>query len=170
LTWRRGTLQRPCMRWRSWLTAMLVAVVLLAGSTAALACPAPPPDAPTIRQMVVRGSTGNEHFPLLLLGRVRATRDLRGGPNGYAIARLRVVEDAIGRVPASVRVRFYRPKPSDADGELISPHAVLDRGDRWALVSRRRADGVVELVLRCSDSRSYEKTRFRNLVHLARLD
>lgn len=158
------------MRWRAWLTGTTLAVVLLAGTSAALACPSPSPDAPTIRQMIIRGSTGNEHFPLLLLGRVRTTRDLRGGPSGYAIARFRVIEDAIGRVPGHVRVRFYRPKPSDADGELISQHAVLDRGDRWALVSRRRANGVVEFVLRCSDSRSYEKTRFRNLVHLARLD
>jgi hypothetical protein len=157
------------MRFRPWIAATLaIGVVVLGGTTAALACPAPSPGTPTIRQMIVRGSTGNERFPLLLLGRVRGTRDLRGGPNGYAIARFRVVEDAIGRVPGFVRVRFYRPTPADADGELISPHAVLDRGERWGLVSRRRANGTVEFVLRCSDSRSYGTTRFRNLVRLAR--
>ena len=157
------------MRFRPWITVILViAVVGLEGTTTALACPAPPPDTPTIRQMIVRGSTGNEYFPLLLLGRVRGTRDLRGGPNGYAVARFRVVEDAIGRVPGFVRVRFYRPTPADADGELISPHAVLDRGERWGLVSRRRANGIIEFVLRCSDSRSFVTTRFRDLVRLAR--
>lgn len=150
--------------------AAVIVAVLLVATVGALACPAPPPDTPTIRQMIVRGSTENDRLPLLVLGRVRATRDLRGGPNGYAIARVRVVEDAIGGVPGVVHVRFYRPKPKDADDELISPHAVLDRGERWALVSRRRADGIVEFDLRCSQSRSVGEARFRNLVHLARLD
>ena len=102
------SLHRSHMRVRTWLIGVVIAPVLLAGTTAALACPAPPPDTPTIREMIMRGSTEDEHFPLLLLGRVRATRDLRGGPNGNAIARFRVIEDAIGRVPGFVRVRFYR--------------------------------------------------------------
>lgn len=169
LTHRVTTSTVPLMRRPISVMGGAIFAVLLMATTAALACPAPPPDTPTIRQTIRRGSTETAHYPLLLLGRVRATRDLRGGPNGYAIARVRVVEDAIGRVPGVVRVRFYRPKPKDADGELISPHAVLEAGERWALVSRRRADGVVEFVLRCSDSRSYGSARFRNLVHLARL-
>ena len=162
------TLHRSRMPLRTWLTGPLIVAVLLAGATAASACPMPPPDTPTIRQMIVRGSTEVESRPLLLLGRVRATRDIRGGPKGYAIARFRVVEDAIGRVPNVVRVRFYVPKPKDEDTSSVSPYRILERGDRWALVSRRRASGIVEFALTCSESRPFVETRFRNLVHLAR--
>jgi hypothetical protein len=148
----------------------VLSILVVTGASGAWACPAPPgwPDEPTMRDMIRAGSTGIDRLPMLLLGRVRGTRDLRGGPNGYAIARFRVAEDAIGRVAGSVRVRFYRPKPSEEDAEQLSPHAVLDRGERWALVSRRRADGVVGFGLICTESQQLGERRLRSLVRLAR--
>ena len=144
----------------------MVVVMSTIGAASAFACPYSP--VPTFKAMIRDGSTDVEGFPLLLLGHARAVRDLRGGPNGYAIARFRVAEDAIGRVPRLVRVRFYRPKPSDEDVITVTPYATLERGERWALVSRRRSDDVVRYEQICGPSRELGQERLRALVRYAR--
>ena len=147
------------------LVAFLVVPALVLQATPAVADCVADPDALSFRQMIDDGTTGESRFPILLLGIVRAHRDLGGDPDGgTTIARVQVVERPLGFAPSTARVRFWKAPP----GVGVSANLELDVGRRYALVSRHRDDGTFGFDGACGESRRLNPERFRELVRYAR--
>jgi hypothetical protein len=121
------------------------------------------PNALSIRQMIVQGTTGNDRINVLLLGRVSALRDLRGDKGGDTIAKLRVREHPVGLAPDRSNVRFWKPPP----GESLSPNFEFHRGQHYAVVAHRRDSGVFIFSV-CEQTRELSRQRMWRLIHLFR--
>jgi hypothetical protein len=142
--------------------AALAPTTMLASSASA-SC-AYDPDALSIRQMIVQGTTGSERFDVLFLGRVVRLRDLGGGQGGPMIARFRVREHPVGFAPRGARVRFWKPPP----GEAVSDNFEFRRGLRYAVVAHRRDNGVFLFDGACGQTTRLSRERMRRLIHLFR--
>jgi hypothetical protein len=138
----------------------------LAGGAIAVACPPPPSDQLTFRQMIRRHTTGDPDFPVMILGKVVGVKDLFGGPKGKAIAKLAVAEHPVGSAPLVARVRFYRPKADEPD-----PTGNYERfrmGRHYVVIASRRSDGSFDIQQLCGPCSEVGRHRFRSLVRLAR--
>jgi hypothetical protein len=122
------------------------------------------PDALTIRQMIVQGTTGSERFDVLFLGRVVRLHDLGGGEGGPTIAKLRVREHPVGFAPQRARVWFWKPPP----GEAVSDNFEFRQGVRYAVVAHRRSNGVFLFDGACGQTTRLSRERMRRLIHLFR--
>jgi hypothetical protein len=142
--------------------AALVSATMLA-SPAGASC-AYDPDALSIRQMIVQGTTGSERFDVLFLGQAVRLRDLGGGEGGPMIARFRVREHPVGFAPRRARVRFWKPPP----GEAVSDNFEFRKGLRYAVVAHRRDNGVFFFDGACGQTRRLSRDRMRRLIHLFR--
>jgi len=147
------------------LLAPLVASLLVAGATPAAASCAADPDALRLREMIDQDTTGDDGFPVLLLGIVASWHDLGGQPGGGpAIARVAVAEHPVGRAPLVSDVRFRR----DAPGVTGSGSFEFKRDGRYAVVARRLADGTFRFDGACGQTRRLNRDRFRALVRYSR--
>jgi hypothetical protein len=145
---------------------LLAAGVVVWGAPSAVADCVSDPDALGFREMIRDETTGEERFPVLLLGIVVANRDFGGDPDGgRTIARVRIVEHPVGSAPGIARVRFWKTPP----GVGVSANLELEVGGRYALVARRLDDGSFRSDGACGESRRLNRERFRELVRYARL-
>jgi hypothetical protein len=142
--------------------AALAPTTMLASSASA-SC-AYDPDALSIRQMIVQGTTGSERFDVLFLGRVVRLRDLGGGEGGPMIARFRVREHPVGSAPRRAWVRFQKPPP----GEAWSDNFEFRRGLRYAVVAHQRDNEVFLFDGACGQTTKLSRERMRRLIHLFR--
>lgn len=122
------------------------------------------PDALSIRQMIVQGTTGSERFDVLFLGRVVGLHDLGGDEGGPTIARFRVREHPVGSAPDRARVRFWTPPP----GVGVSDNFEFQRGHRYAVVAHRRSNGVFLFDGACGQTTELSRQRMWRLIHLFR--
>jgi hypothetical protein len=142
--------------------------IALAGPTPtadALSCAEPEPPPLSTREMTLQGRTGVSGHPYLVLGRIRAIRDVRGAPDeGRAIARVVVRASPTLVTAGSVRIRF-------SDYGLGSAPAGFDqyeRGERWAFVLSKHEDGMFTDDRPCGQTWSPWPEKFRNLIRLSR--
>jgi hypothetical protein len=148
--------------------ALIACVAALAASTL-LASPAGAscaydPDALSIRQMIMQGTTGSDRFDVLFLGRVVRVQDLGGGEGGPTIARFRVRVHPVGFAPRRARVRFWTPPP----GVGVSENFEFRQGLRYAVVAHRRDNGVFLFDGACGQTTRLSRERMRRLIHLFR--
>jgi hypothetical protein len=144
------------------LVAALAPASMIA-SPAGAAC-AYDPNALSIRQMIVQGTTGSDRFDVLFLGRVVRLRDLGGGEGGPMIARFRVRVHPVGFAPHRARVRFWKPPP----GVGASDNFEFRQGLRYAVVAHRRDNGVFLFDGACGQTTRLSRERMRRLIHLFR--
>jgi hypothetical protein len=151
------------------LRRVLIGCVAALAPTTMLASPARAscaydPDALSIRQMIVQGTTGSERFDVLFLGRVVRLHDLGGDEGGSMIARFRVREHPVGFAPDRARVRFWKPPP----GEAVSDNFEFRQGLRYAVVAHRRSNGVFLFDGACGQTTRLSRERMRRVIHLFR--
>jgi hypothetical protein len=140
----------------------LAATIILVPSARAVC--AYDPDALSPRQMIVQGTTGDERFDVLFLGRVVRVRDLGEDRGGDALARFRVREHPVGFAPDRARVRFWRPPP----GLSVSDSFEFHRGHRYAVVGHRRSTGVFRFDGPCGQTRDISRQMMWRLIDLFR--
>jgi hypothetical protein len=122
------------------------------------------PDALTIRQMIVRGTTGSERFDVLFLGRVVRLHDLGDGEGCPTIAGFRVREHPVGFAPRRAWVRFWKAPP----GTSSSDDFAFRQGVRYAVVAHRRSNGVFLFDGACGQTTRLSRERMRRLIRLFR--
>lgn len=122
------------------------------------------PDALSIRQMIVQGTTGSEKFDVLFLGRVVGLRDLGGDAGGPTIARFRVREQLMGFAPRHARVRFWEAPA----GVGVSESFEFQRGHHYAVVAHRRSNGVFLFDGACGQTTELSRHRMWRLIRLFR--
>ncbi len=142
---------------------MLVVTGFSGGSAQALSC-APDPDRLTFRQMIAMGKTGDADHPMLLLGRVIEIRDHRR-PGGNVVAVLRVWSAPVGHGTAYARVRFWVDRPN---GPATPGARVYEKGERYAVVACRFADGSYADDGPCGATQRVWLAKFKDLLQLAR--
>ncbi len=135
----------------------------MAAPSATASCVADP-DALSLRQMIVTGTTGAEGFDVLFLGRVVRLHDVGGGEGGSTLARFRVKEHPVGFAPRGARVLFYQPPP----GVGISENFVFVEGRHYAVVAHRMHSGVFDFDGACGQSTHLSQDRMRRLIRLYR--
>jgi hypothetical protein len=159
VTWRRYFSTRRAII----ACAAALAPVTMLASPAGASC-AYDPDALSIRQMIVQGTTGSERFDVLFLGRVVGLRDLGGGEGGPTIARFRVRVHPVGFAPDRSRVRFWKAPPGTASSDSFE----FKQGLRYAVVAHRRDNGVFLFDGACGQTKRLSRDRMRRLIHLFR--
>ena len=138
---------------------------LLVGPPAAQALCAADPDALTFRQMIKQGTTGQEGYPVMILGAVVTIKDLGGRPgSGAAIAKLAVAAHPVGSAPLVSRVHFLRPAPNVGVEDNLEFHP----GKRYVVIASPRPDGSFDPDGGCGQTRAVTALRFRRLVALAK--
>jgi len=140
----------------------LLLSALFAPTPASAACAADP-DALTFRQMILQGRTGVRHYPILMLGKVVATKDLGGDPGGRTIAKTAIAAHPVGWAPLVARIRFWRDPPGVGTEDNLEFHA----GRLYGVVARHRDDGSFKGDGACGRTRRLGKNRFERLVALA---
>lgn len=143
--------------------ALTVSAVVAVPSAARAACAAPGPDALSFRQMIERGTTGDDFFHRMVVGRVVTIRD-PGEVGGDATAVFAVAAHPTGFVPLVARVRFYRPPP----GVWIEDNVEFRTGERWVVVARHTKDGSYRHDGGCGQTQRVSLLRFQTLLALDR--
>ena len=137
--------------------------LIVSASPAAAAC-APDPNALSIRQMIVTGTTGSEQYDVLFLGRVVRLHDLGGDTGGPTLARFHVKAHPVGFAPRGARVLFYKPPP----GVGVSENFVFKPGRHYAVVAHRMRSGVFAFDGACGQTAKLSQERMRRLIRLYR--
>jgi hypothetical protein len=143
--------------------AAAIAPLVVSASSATASCVADP-DALSIRQMIVTGTTGAEGFDVLFVGRVVRLHDLGGGEGGSTLARFLVKEHPVGFAPRGARVRFYDPPP----GVGVSSNFEFKQGRHYAVVADREHSGVFDFDGACGQTTQLSQQRMRRLIRLSR--
>lgn len=143
-------------------SAAALAPIAMAVPYAHAACAAP--DALPLRKMIAQGTTGDDRFDVMFLGRVVRVRDLGGDRGGDAIARFRVREHPVRFAPHRSKVRFWRPGPRLS----VSDNFEFHRGHRYAVVGHRRSNGVFRFDGACGRTSELSKRGMWRLIRLAR--
>jgi hypothetical protein len=143
--------------------ALVVAALAAAPTPAEAACAAPPSPPPTFHDMVKSGTTFNDFFHRMIVGRVVTIRD-PGKSGGDAIAVISLAARPTGFVPRVARVRFYLP-PS---GQSVEDNLVFIEGQRWVVIARHLKDGDYRSDGFCGLSRTVSQTKLHNLIVLDR--
>lgn len=159
----------PALRARRLVAASACVIALCgtlwAAAPASASCAFDPNDPTlTIKQMIRRGTTGDDIYDVLFLGRVKRARDLEGQEGGEAIARIRVREHPVGFAPRFSRVRFYDPPP----GVAVTDNIEFRRRARYAVVANRFKDGTFASDGACGQSARISPHQMRILIHLSR--
>jgi hypothetical protein len=129
--------------------------------TAHAACVSDPTDI-SYKQMIRTGTTGDDYFHRMIIGRVAAVRD-PGDEGGKAIAVVAVGAHPTGFVPLVARVRFDKLPP----GVWVEDHIEFAVGERWVIISRRKNDGSYVHDGGCGQTQAVSLYRFRQLLRLA---
>jgi hypothetical protein len=138
-------------------------LVLGPGLATGLSC-VPDDDDLAFEQMIDQRTTGEDRFPIMILGIVRSTKDMGGDPTGgRTTARLEVVEHPAGYAPPDMRIRFWHDFPGTSSFEVG-----FVEGARYVLVARRLDDGSFKSDGACGQSKRMNHPRFRELVRYAR--
>jgi hypothetical protein len=140
-----------------------IATLVLSASEAQAACAPPDPDALTFRQMIEQGRTRVAGFPVMIVGTVVSTKDLRGRPGGKSIAALAVAAHPPRWVPHMARVRFWRAPRGVGAGEEFE----FREGGRYVVIAARRLDLTFRFDGACGRTRRVTVELFRRLVELA---
>jgi hypothetical protein len=114
------------------------------------------------KQMIARGSTGDDFYHRMILGRVVAIRD-PGDEGGYARAVVAVGAHPTGFVPLVARVRFWLPPP----GLEITDNIEFAVGERWVIIARHKKDGSYAQDGACGQTSRLSLFRFHQLLALA---
>ena len=146
------------------LTLVVGALVVLPNPAQA-ACPAPPGPPPTFKHMIRAGSTFDDYFHRMIIGRVVFIRD-PGKPGGDAKAVVAVAaQHPTGFVPRVARVRFHEPAPGTYEEDKV----VFRPGQRWVVIARHlHVDGSYQYDGICGLSRSMSADKFRSVLQLYR--
>lgn len=145
------------------IATVLTAATLVVPSTPANALCALDPDDLSLRQMIKQGTTG-ERQRTLFLGKVVSIKDVDPGRGGDKIAKLAVAESPVGYAPLVARVHFWKPPP----GTAVEDNLVYHRRGFYAVVANRLDDGSFNDDAPCRHTRQVTRTRFWDLVELAR--
>ena len=151
---------------RRLLAFSLVAIAFVAvPSPAQAACAAPPSPPPTFKHMITAGSTFDDYFHRMIIGRVVAIRD-PGRTGGDATAVVAVAaQHPTGFVPRVARVRFQQPRP----GSFLEDNLVFKTGQRWVIIARHlHVDGSYQSDGACGLSRALGAHKFRSLLQVYR--
>lgn len=141
---------------------MLVASAVTSIPTLARAACAADPDDISFKQMIRRGTTNDDYFHRMIIGRVVTIRD-PGDEGGDAVAVVAVGAHPTGFVPLVARVHFYKPPP----GTGISENIEYAPGERWVIIARHKHDGSYAHDGGCGQTRRLTTDRFRQLTRLA---
>ena len=142
---------------------VFAACLLLPGPPARALCAAPDPDQLTFREMIEQGTTGDDTFDRMIIGRVLRIRD-RGAVGGKATAFVRVAADPTGDVPDVAKVRFRRYPP-----RVWAEHSLEFRvGERWVIIAYRADGGRFHHDGDCGQTERVSVQRYRDLVAYAR--
>ena len=141
--------------------AAAIAPLIVSASPASAAC-AGDPNALSIRQMIITGTTGSDRFDVLFLGRVVRLHDLDGEAGGPTLARFRVKAHPVGFAPQGARVRFWKPPPNVS----VSENLEFKLGHRYAVVAHRRSNGVFWSDGACGQTTQLSQHRMRRLIRL----
>src|SRR5262245_47651018 len=115
--------------------AVLVGSFVFPAAPAHALCAAPDPDQLTFHQMIGQGTTGDDTYDRMIIGRVLRIRD-RGAVGGKATAFIHVAAHPTGFVPDIAQVRFRALPP----GVWAEDHLEFHAGERWVIIAYR-ADG-----------------------------
>lgn len=150
--------------------SVLVALVTMAfippPPALATSCPEDLPNDPrdrTFRKMIAHDTTWDPDYPTMILGRVVAIRNPKGGREGWAFAMLKSHARPIGTAPRLARVRFWRNPPV---GGIVGAFQ-FRIGGRYVVLAHRRPDGAFRMDFLCGRSRPMDRVRFRSLVRFA---
>jgi hypothetical protein len=130
--------------------------------TALAACASDPTDI-SYKRMIRTGTTGDDYFHRMIIGRVAAVRD-PGDEGGKAIAVVAVGAHPTGFVPLVARVRFDK-LPS---GVWVEDHIEFGVGERWVILVRGKKDGSYVHDGGCGQTQALSPYRFRQLLRLAK--
>ena len=145
-------------------SALVVSAATLLPATPARALCAPPdPDQLTFRQMIEQGTTGDETFDRMIIGRVLRIRD-RGAVGGKATALVRVAAHPTGDVPDIARIRFRRYPP----GVWVEHSLEFRAGERWVIIAYRADGGRFHHDGDCGQTERVGVPRYRDLLAYAR--
>jgi hypothetical protein len=142
---------------------LLIAAALVSDGGPAHAACAYDPDSISFRRMILRGTTGDDYFHRMIIGRVAAIRD-PGAQGGDATAVVAVAAHPTGFVPLIARVRFWLPPP----GTGLSENLEFAVGHRYVIIARHGHDGTYTFDGACGQTRSVSLKRFRALLALDR--
>jgi hypothetical protein len=143
--------------------ALTVSAVTAAPTTARAACAAPGPDTLSFREMIEQGTTGDDFYHRMIIGRVVAIRD-PSEKGGEATAIVAVAAHPTGFVPLVARVRFYRPPP----GVWVEDNVEFHVGQRWVIIARHVKDGSYRHDGGCGQTQRVSLWRFKMLIALDR--
>ncbi|HYJ60552.1 MAG TPA: hypothetical protein VE032_03710 [Actinomycetota bacterium] len=145
---------------RRLLLIVLLSFGLLPIATPARAvCAAPDPDTLTFEQMIDQGTTGDDDFDRMIIGRVVRVRD-RGEVGGRATAVVHVAAHPTGYVPERIRVRF-RAYPPGVWAEHSVEFAV---GERWVIIAKRKDGGRYQHDGDCGQTQRVSRERYAELI------
>jgi hypothetical protein len=145
------------------LLALTASVVIAVPTTARAACAAPGPDTLSFREMIEQGTTGDDFYHRMIIGRVVTIR-VPGEKGGKATAVFAVAAHPTGFVPLVARVRFYRPPP----GVWVEDNIEFHAGERWVVIARRSKDGSYRHDGGCGQTHRVSLWRFKMLIALDR--
>lgn len=142
---------------------LLSATLTIPASPARALCAPPDPDQLSFRQMIDQGTTGDEAFDRMIIGRVVRVRD-RGEIGGTATAFVAVKAHPTGHVPDVARVRFHENPPG-----VWGEHTLEFRpGQRWVIIAARLDGGRYGHDGDCGQTQRVGVDRYRELVAYAR--
>ena len=144
-------------------SSLVAASLLLPGTPARAVCVAPDPGQLTFQETMQQGTTGDDTFDRMIIGRVLRIRD-RGAVGGKATAFVRVAADPAGEVPDIARIRFRRYPP----GLWVEHSLEFRAGERWVIIAYRADGGRFHHDGDCGQTERVSVQRYRDLVAHAR--
>ena len=143
--------------------ALVVGMIMLPAAPARALCVAPDPDQLTFHQMIDQGTTGDDTYDRMIIGRVLRVRD-RGAVGGRATAFVRVAAHPTGYVPDVARIRFRALPP----GVWVEDHFEFHEGERWVIIAHRADGGRYRHDGGCGRTERVGVDRYRALLADAR--
>lgn len=114
----------------------------------------------SFKQMIRAGTTGDDYYHRMIIGRVADIRD-PGAEGGEAIAAVAVGAHPTGSVPLVARVRIEEPS------SILDSEPDFDIGERWVIIARQTTDGSYRHDGFCGRTSWVSRWRFRTLMALA---
>jgi hypothetical protein len=111
--------------------------------------------------MIRIGSTGDNYFHRMIIGRVVDVRDT-GEAGGERIAVVAVGAHPTGFVPLVARVRM------EESTSVLDPEPEFRIGERWVIIARHRRDGSYQHDGYCGQTSRIGAYRFRQLLALTK--
>jgi hypothetical protein len=143
--------------------SLVFSAIAVAAPAAQAAC-ATDPTTISFHRMIVIGKTGESNYPVMLIGRVVAIKDLGGGRGGDSTARIAVAaHPTTNWAPLVARVPFWKPPPR----LWVSENLEFHKGERFVVIADRNRDGTYASDGACGHTRDVRVGQFNRLVDLA---